>query len=267
MPLDRYQQELRPVRVSAAGRWILAACLILFPFSATWADSWTAITDWAQRLELGPLVGGAVSAAYVETGDRVTAGMELMQIDQTPYLHRVRASEARVESARVDFESSRQHYDRQTELFDIGSLSTVQLEESSYALVRAESAYTLAKAELELARYDLDKTTVRAPIDGWIIDKRVFVGQSLSTTQMVPVSYVVAPAGEYIAIISPPPDTAMLATVGTLVEIEINGEIFEGKIAFPRASGDTEPRQVTARFIAEDKLIHPGTRSTVRISR
>ncbi len=246
---------------------MLAACLIVFPFSAAWADTWAAITDWAQRLELGPLVGGTVSEAYVETGDRVTAGMELMQIDKSPYLHRVRASEARVESTRVDFESSRQHHDRQTELFDIGSLSTVQLEESSYALVRAESAYKLAKAELELARYDLGKTSTRAPFDGWVIDKRVFVGQSLSTSQIVPVSYVVAPAGEYIVMISPPPDTAMLATVGTLVEIEINGEIFAGKITFPRASGGTEPGQVTASFTAEDKLILPGTRATVRISR
>jgi multidrug efflux pump subunit AcrA (membrane-fusion protein) len=193
--------------------------------------------------------------------------MELMQIDKSPYLHRVRASEARVESTRVDFESSRQHHDRQTELFDIGSLSTVQLEESSYALVRAESAHKLAKAELELARYDLDKTTTRAPFDGWVIDKRAFVGQSLSTSHIVPVSYVVAPAGEYIVMISPPPDTAMLATVGTLVEIEINGEIFAGKITFPRASGGTEPGQVTASFTADDKLILPGTRATVRISR
>ena len=104
-------------------------------------------------------------------------------------------AEARAEATRVDYESSRQLHERQQELYDIGSLSTVALEESSYASIRMESAYRLARAELELARYNLDKTSMRAPFDAWIIDKRVFVGQSLSTKQIIPVSYVVAPVG------------------------------------------------------------------------
>jgi len=248
--------------------WMLISLMtFMVPITPVWGETLTAVVDWGQRLELGSLVGGAVITANAEEGDRVDKGSELMQIDPTPYRHRVAVAEARVEATRVDFESSRQLHERQQELYDVGSLSTVALEESSYASIRMESAYRRAQAELELARYNLDKTSMRAPVDAWVIDKRVFVGQSLSTNQIIPVSYVVAPVGRYVAIVAANPDDTVHPLVGSEVEVEINGTAHTGKVSFPRESVKLEVGQFTVEFTDEDLLILPGTPARVIIHR
>ena len=56
----------------------------VFPITSAWGEALTAVVDWGQRLELGPLVGGTVITANAEVGDRVGKGSELMQIDPTP---------------------------------------------------------------------------------------------------------------------------------------------------------------------------------------
>jgi membrane fusion protein (multidrug efflux system) len=83
--------------------WMLISLMtFIFPITSAWGESLAAVVDWGQRLELGPLVGGTVITANAEVGNRVEKGSELMQIDPTPYGHRVAAAEARVESTRVD---------------------------------------------------------------------------------------------------------------------------------------------------------------------
>jgi multidrug efflux pump subunit AcrA (membrane-fusion protein) len=254
---------MRGKRFERTAKWLLApllACLSL----ACEADSWSAVLDWGRRLEIGPLVGGTVTSAPADTGDRVSAGAVLVEIDPAPYLSRVRAAEARVESTRADYESSTQHHERQAELYDIGSLSTVELQEAEFALKRAESAHRLAQVEHELALYELEKTKTRAPVDGWIIDKRVFVGQNVSASQIIPISYVMVPDGEYIAVISPPPGTDAIQSIGTSVEVAVKGKSYRGSVAFPPAPGRLAPGQSAVKFRAEGELFPPGTPATVR---
>lgn len=261
--------QYAPARQIRRGQicFAIVVALVFMPATPACAETLSATVDWAQRQELGPLVGGTVTATFAEIGDRVSTGMEMMRIDQTPYLYEVRASEARVESTGADFQSSRQHYDRQQELYEIGSLSTVQLEESGYALKRAESAHKLAQASLELARYNLDKTSTRAPFDAWVIDKRVFVGQNLSTSQAIPVSYVVAPAGLYIATIDTPLAVGEWPDIGTAVEIEVSGNVVTGKVTFPPLENPAGAGVLTVSFIAKDLLLLPGMRVNVTINR
>ena len=58
-----------------------------------------------------------VTAWFVDDGQACAAGQLIAE---------VQAAEALVESTRADFESSRQHYERQEELYDIGSLSSLR---------------------------------------------------------------------------------------------------------------------------------------------
>jgi len=266
MAQNNRRRQLRRRKFSSTTGRVLAALVFCLPLTSIQADSWTATVDWAQRLELGPLVGGAVTATYAETGDRVSAGTEMMKIDPAPYLHEVHAAEARVESTLTDFESSRQHHERQEELYAIGSLSTVQLEDSEYARKRAESAHRLAQARLEQARYNLDMTTTHAPFDAWVIDKRVFVGQNLSTNQAIPVSYVVAPAGKYIATVTMPPETGGLLQIGTGAEVEVNGSKYAGKVTFPPLASPPDTGRMTISFSGKDLLLLPGTQVIVTIN-
>ena len=165
---------------------IISLSLLLFTTSAR-GETLQATVDWAQTFELGPLVGGTVVSTSANVGDRLDQGGELMRIDPAPYQHQIIISEAQVKSAESLYESARQAHQRQQELFDIGSLSTVALQESSYAVTRAESDYRLARAKLDIARHDLAQTILKTPFDAWIIDKRAFVGQNLSTQQTIPV--------------------------------------------------------------------------------
>ena len=245
----------------------ISAMTLMLSVTPARGETLAAVIDWGQRLELGPLVGGTVISTHGEVGDRVAGGSELMRIDPVPYEYKVAAAQARVEAARVNHESNRQQYERQQELYDIGSLSTVELEESSYASIRADSAYRLAQAELDLARYNLDKTSTRVPFDAWIIDKQVFAGQNLSTRQVIPVSYVVAPVGRYVATVTAPPGFAAAPPAGLEVEVEVKGVSHSGKVSFPRESTRLVAGKYTVEFTDKNLLILPGTPASVTIRR
>lgn len=271
MSENTHRRQIQRKRAVCPICWIVATLLSCLSVTATRAEPWTATVDWAQQLELGPLVGGTVTATYAEIGDRVTAGMELMRVDPAPYLHEVQAVEAQVESTRADVESSRQHHERQEELYDIGSLSTVQLEDSGYSLKRMESAHRLAQARLEIARYNLDKTATRAPFEAWVIDKRVFVGQNLSTSQAIPVSFVVAPAGRYIAITNTVQANAVQEVtepveIGRKVNVEINGKTYPGTVTFPSLSNPPAAGGMTISFSDDSLLLLPGTQVSVSLN-
>ncbi len=139
-------------------------------------------------------VDGEVQRINVEEGDVVTAGQVLAQLDGDRLRLELSESEANLRKLQRDFE-------RNKDLREKGLLSEGDFEKIQFDMEALQAAYNLAKLEL-------DYTSIRAPIDGVISERIVKLGNTIEVgdpvfrvTSLDPlVAYVFVPEREYQSI-------------------------------------------------------------------
>jgi len=135
---------------------------------------------------------GKVTSLAVAEGDTVTVGDFLLEIDPTEFQSIVRALDAAVRTSQADValaqaaaEKAEQDLRRAQELHGQGLVSVEQLE-TARTTARVERARVDAarsrllqqEANLEKARYDLEKVTVNAPMSGVVTRLNVEEGEN-----------------------------------------------------------------------------------------
>ncbi len=143
-----------------------------------------------------PEVNAPVVSIQVQTGDYVREGQPLVQLRDDMYRERVQQAEAAlqiaqadVKSARVNLEELRARLKRTERLAEQDFQSTQELETLRSEVRGAEAALERAKAQVEQARAtlqerqaDLRRTTVRAPISGYVGARNVEIGQRVDNS-------------------------------------------------------------------------------------
>lgn len=71
--------------------------------------------------------------------------------------------------------------------------SAVEIDILAQEIEQAQHALDQANATLNSIRIDLERTTIRAPIDGVVIDRTVDVGQTVAATLVTPHLFTIAP--------------------------------------------------------------------------
>lgn len=126
-----------------------------------------------------------------DDGDRVQKGQILVQLDRTRYEAAVTQAKAGLSSAQANLRQAKASLDnaltalnRVKKLFKQGLASQEQLDQAKTKYEVQRSSYDAArdqvvqaKARLEQARDDLNKTTIRSPIDGVVIQRNKEVGE------------------------------------------------------------------------------------------
>ena len=145
----------------------LTACEVMTvaPDSVEIKESYSSSIQGRQDIDIYPQVSGRIVKLCVTEGQRVRKGQRLFVIDQVPYQAAwqkakadVRAAEAQVKTARLDWESKKQLY--------AGKVV------SEYDLTTAQNAQDMAATleqmkALELnARNELSYTEIKSPTDG-----------------------------------------------------------------------------------------------------
>ena len=127
--------------------------------------------DAVSRAVLAFRVPGTVAQLSIKTGEDVTKGQVLAQLDQTDFQIALREQQARFDRAEKD-------YDRAKELVDNGAISRRDFD-------TIEAGYKTDGAALEQVQQNLEYTILRAPFNGNIalrhIDafEEIQVGQSI----------------------------------------------------------------------------------------
>jgi RND family efflux transporter MFP subunit len=128
-------------------------------------------------VSVGVRVAGRIDRYFVEEGQNVHKGDELVQLDDRDYQAAVAATEARIVSARANLALAEAELRRGRTLSTQGVISQQELDvqENKAAVARAE--IVRLEAELRQAKVNLDYTTLRAPTDGVILAKLKEVGE------------------------------------------------------------------------------------------
>ena len=118
-------------------------------------------------------VPGNVRSVQVNRGDTVRRGQVLASLDEEPYRLAVRAAEAELQRARAFLSQARTEYERNARLIEQRAVARAQFEVSQRDFESAQSQVDFAIAKLNLAQRDLRNTTLTAPFDGTISERRV----------------------------------------------------------------------------------------------
>jgi RND family efflux transporter MFP subunit len=116
-------------------------------------------------------VAGNTREVNVNVGDRVTTGQNLATLDPTPFQLNVEAAEAEVGRAKAVLAEKQTEFDRQNTLYKKEWVSKAALDQAVAARDSAANTLSYAVSKLNLARRDLEKTTLAAPFDGAIAAK------------------------------------------------------------------------------------------------
>ena len=171
-------------------------------------------------VEVGSQLSGQIDQLQADFNTPVEAGDLLARIDPQTFDRRVQEAEANlavavanveiqaagIEKSIVLHDNARREYERQRSLVERGSVSesALELAQANYRnagadvdiaraqLRNAEATVLQREAALEAARIDLDRTEIRSPIRGVVINRAVDLGQTVAASLQAPVLFTIA---------------------------------------------------------------------------
>lgn len=240
-PGQRPEQPPVPVAVAAA---------TLGSIASTYSSN--ATLEANAQADILARVPGVVQTIMVEEGDRVSRGQALLQIEADEYRFRLQQAEASTKNLKARF-------DRLQNMSDRGLVSAEEFD-------TAEADFANAEANEGLARIELGYTTVRAPMDGYIVARLVDPGQPINTNVAVfsiadfdpLLARVHVPSKEFRRLTTEQPVTIHLDSDGTV----LNGRIQLVSPVIDPASGTIK---VTVEITKYPAGVRPGDFAEVRI--
>jgi membrane fusion protein (multidrug efflux system) len=137
----------------------------------------------SQVAEIRPQVSGIVQKRLFDEGSTVRAGQALYQLDAATYeAERARAAAA-LQKAEAQAAVARSRAERDAELLKADALSRQSADDSASALRQAQADVAVARAALDAARVQLERTRIAAPISGRIEVSTVTPGALVTANQ------------------------------------------------------------------------------------
>lgn len=130
-------------------------------------------------------VNGTVKRVHVREGDLVAEGQPLFELDDREATLRIRYAVSKRETAEAQLKLAKKRLSVNEELFRIGAIIRPKMEESQIEVEQAEGQLRTAQEEENLARHELVRTVLKAPMDGVIGTRQAEPGEYVSTQTVV----------------------------------------------------------------------------------
>ena len=215
-------------------------------------------------MNLGFRVNGKIVERKVDIGEKVKPGDVLARIDSTDYVLAVRRSQADLDSAEKQLQTTELARDRAQKLFDknVGSKSQLEQAELSYdqaSSTRDSAASALAEAKNQVAYSDLT-----SDMNGIVTTINADVGQVVSSGTPV---ITVAVDGEKEVLIAVPEMDIAQFKVGKNVKARFWSDdalVLDGKVREVAGSADTQSRTFAVRVsLPNDPRVLLGMTATI----
>ena len=208
------------------------------------ADAWVPILpaigtlQAVQGIDVAPQLGGVIRALHFDSGQIVTEGTLLVELDDE-------VEQADLKSGLAALNEANLTLGRQQELFERGNTSEASLDTSI-------ASRDTAAATVERARALIDQKSIEAPFSGLLGIRLVDVGEYVSPGTPLVTLQQQAPIYADFPI---PEQSIALISVGQTVEIRVDAfpnEVFTGQIESIDAKIEQETRDVLVRAILEN---------------
>ena len=158
-------------------------------------------------VDVGSQISGQITDVKADYNDQVRKGQVMAIIDPQTYQSRVAqemadvaAAEAGARQAEAQAANAKADYQRKTALVAKGFQSASVLDQAKATTLNADAAVVSARARLSQSlaallnsnRVDLERTTIVAPIDGVVVDRKINPGQTVAASFTAPVLFTIA---------------------------------------------------------------------------
>jgi len=197
---------------------------------------------------VGSTVSGPVQEVLVDFNSQVTAGQVLARLDPTPFQQRITQAQAQLAQQQAQLAVAQSDYTRYQTLQQRGFASEQLMAQQRAARDTARAAVASAAAQVASARTDLDRSVIRSPIAGVVVDRQVNVGQPVASSLQAATLFVIAQ------------DLSRLQANITVDEADI-GDVNEGQAvrftvdAFPDRDFEGRVSQVRQQGVAESGVV------------
>ena len=233
--------------------------------------------------QIRPQVGGIVQKRAFTEGAMVKAGELLYQIDPASYQSTQASAKASLARAEATAASARLKAKRQADLFAIEAISQQDNEDAQTALQQAEADVASARAALETATINLERTRIVSPIAGRVEASTVTPGAlvtanqetALTTVQQLDPIYVDIPQSSLEVLqLRKALASGSLKSEGDAARIQLvleDGSTYahEGKLQFAGVTVNTTTGAVTLRALVPnpERLLMPGMYVRARLDK
>ncbi len=129
------------------------------------------------NISIGTPVSGIVDAIFVKWGDWVGTGEPLFKLDARDLSAELQVATARVQEAEANLDKTQNLLKVGQGLTSGSSISAVDLANRRYDVGIAEAAVTVARAQADRIDVDIERHTIRAPVDGRILQINTHLGE------------------------------------------------------------------------------------------
>lgn len=124
--------------------------------------------------------GGQVSQVYVDAGDWVQQGQVLASIERSVQSQQIIGQEAQINAARADLQLAQNELDRAMQLVSRGFISKADVDRKTATRDSARARVGIAEAQLRELRARTARLDIRAPVGGYVLERSVEPGQTVS---------------------------------------------------------------------------------------
>ena len=183
-----------------------------------------------------------------QPGARFARDELLIQLNQAPFDTALATEQASMTAASRSLEEAERHHERQSELFDEGSMALVEMDQVDLGLATARAKFATSNIAMARARYRKNLSSVYAPYRGIILDLSVSPGQYVNAEVTAPTLLRIAPLGVYAVVIDLSPVDAARVSIGQEVKVGLSGEELAGMIDSLRYNTDENNYQISVKF-------------------
>ena len=144
-------------------------------------------------------VPGRLLRVLVREGDMVERGAVIAEVESWPLRDALHQADAILGQARAQHEAAALATSREEHLFERGISARQTLEAAQAAEGQADGAIALANAQIHVARQNVERATVRAPINGVVVKLFRRMGEVVDGTPATPIMEIADPTSLELA--------------------------------------------------------------------
>ena len=210
--------------------------------------------------QIAPRLPGRVEEVYVDAGQAIRRGQPLLKLETQYVALEAQQASAQLQQARAALAEATSDFQRKKELFDKGSIPRATYDRSASMQEQAAASVAAANASLQTARTRANDSTMYAPFDGVVVERRTAVGERL---QDASVAFVIAQTAPLDLRFQLPERLLPQVRKGQPVRASVDaypGVAFEGHVDVVGQTVDPATRSffVEASFPNADRRLRPG---------
>ena len=140
----------------------------------------TGVIQAMNKINVTPDIGGKIAKIHVEEGDRVQKGQLLAELDTRAVRLQLDQAQAALAVAEANYNDAQKNMERMERLKKEDAASDQQYEKVKLAFEAADAQLKQARAAVNLARYNLDVSLMKAPFSGVVASKNAEVGEVIN---------------------------------------------------------------------------------------